>query len=63
MTKVGGLFGNADAFEDRLDDMTAAGANHHWALGIDAHRLPLTEIEALGAIRSGTTNGSLRRAS
>jgi 5,10-methylenetetrahydromethanopterin reductase len=62
MMAVGGLFGNADALHERLDRMTAAGANHHWALGIDAHRLPLDEIEALGSIRSGIADGSLQRA-
>jgi 5,10-methylenetetrahydromethanopterin reductase len=48
---VGGLFGTPDDFRRRLEAMTAAGATHHWALGIDSHSLPLAEIDALGGIR------------
>jgi 5,10-methylenetetrahydromethanopterin reductase len=49
---VGGLFGGPEEFKRRLDEMTAAGVDHHWALGIDCHKLPLAEIEVLGEIRA-----------
>jgi 5,10-methylenetetrahydromethanopterin reductase len=56
---VGGLFGSAEEFAPRLDAMTAAGATHHWPLGIDAHRLPFEEIEVLGEIsRTASPTGN-----
>ncbi|HTX07326.1 MAG TPA: LLM class flavin-dependent oxidoreductase [Solirubrobacteraceae bacterium] len=51
LASVGGLFGSADEIGRRLAAMSAAGADHHWALDIDCHRLPGDDIDVLGQLR------------
>ena len=55
---LGGLFGSEEEIGRRLERMTEAGVDHHWALSVDSHKLPLDEIEVLGRLRRASSWGS-----